>query len=43
MRLQYKITLFIFSILMIIGVAVFDNAQVDHSWGNGAYELRFAK
>ncbi|MFC1874063.1 ethylbenzene dehydrogenase-related protein [Chloroflexota bacterium] len=25
------------------GVAVFDNAQVDHSWSNGAYELRFAK
>jgi len=23
------------------GIAVFDNAQVDHSWGNGAYELRF--
>ncbi|TES90549.1 MAG: ethylbenzene dehydrogenase, partial [Anaerolineales bacterium] len=23
------------------GPAVFDNAQVNHSWGNGAYELRF--
>lgn len=25
------------------GVAVFDNAQVDHAWSNGAYELRFGK
>ncbi len=25
------------------GVAVFDNAQVDHSWSEDAYELRFSK
>ena len=25
------------------GLAVFDNAQVNHAWSNGAYELRFAK
>ena len=25
------------------GLAVFDNAQVNHAWSTGAYELRFAK
>ncbi|MFH1088095.1 MAG: ethylbenzene dehydrogenase-related protein, partial [Chloroflexota bacterium] len=25
------------------GVAAFDNAQVNHAWSNGGYQLRFAK
>jgi hypothetical protein len=25
------------------GIAVFDNAQVDHAWSSGVYELRFAE
>lgn len=40
---QYDVQYTDLSKSYFFGVATFDNAQVNHAWSNGAYELRFAR
>ncbi len=40
---QYDVQYTDLSKSYFFGVATFDNAQVNHAWSNGAYELRFAE